>query len=824
MNAMIAKRIPFFSFDDDNMVFQDGSFGAGFKLQGVDISVSAPDEINSVCRKIESLLVGLPEKVRLQVFYRLTGSANDLLASHAEVSVESIDNYEPIRRARLDFFEDKMARAELFIPEIYFFVRSAPLDLRKRRFFEKEEVFQGFPEKEFSGAKVRFLSLTSQVETALQSTGVIPVRLAKEEWHRLIFSYLNFGRSETLGVPVLRDPLEPLSPSFAEQFAQTDISVSEKSLGIGNLKFRVVSLSLLPEGATHASMIEVLTKPPFHFWLSQNLVTLEQRKEIAGLELKRRIANSMVSGSQHVSDIESEAKLSNIEDLLRDVMNGSEKVIASDLNVILWADTEEDLERKSEETLRAFRSMNQAEGLVETFALEDAFFKSMPGACDGFRAKKMKTSNSAHLMPVFANWRGNARPVVLLTNRDGAPFSIDPFAKELPNWNGLVFGGSGAGKSFTISQLMLQFCGQSPKPKIVWIDNGASSEKLIEVMDGEFIDLNLDSGIRLNMFDLENGESKPSSSKIKLILGCLELILKDEDKPGLPKREKALLEEAIFASYEKSETGAVPTLSTLKTILREHPVDGMRKYADILFSWTGETAHGRMLDGLTTVKLSKDLVCIEIKGLDNHRDLKDIFLLLLTSYIKQEAARDLAKPYLLIIDEAHRLFLTPSGKDFAIESFRVFRKYNAGILCISQNYRDFLKDRDLADALMPNTTNVFILRQRKIDWDDFKSAFDFNDAQVDAVKSLEIVKGKYSEFFFMQDEKQAVLRLEPEPLSYWICTTDGNDKAAVAQMRAASPELPLIDILTKLSKGEHYQVPIKNVVSHRSPNGTLLAS
>ena len=404
-------------------------------------------------------------------------------------------------------------------------------------------------------------------------------------------------------------------------------------------------------------------------------------------------------------------------------------------------------------------------------------------------------------MPLYASWTGNQRPVVLLCNRDGAPFSIDPFAKELPNWNGLVFGGSGAGKSFTISQLMLQFCAQSPKPKIVWIDNGASSEKLIEVLDGEYIDLNLNSGILLNMFDLERSEAKPSSSKIKLILGCLELILKDQEKIGLPKRDKALLEEAIFSCY-KTAQGQIPTLSTLKKVLQNHPIPEMKKYADILYSWTGETAYGKMLDGETT--LTKDLVSIEIKGLDNHRELKDIFLLLFTSYIKEEAARDLARPYLLIIDEAHRLFLTPSGRDFAIECYRVFRKYNAGIWCISQNYRDFLADRELADSLMPNTTSVFILRQRKIDWSDFQKTFDFNDAQVEAVKSLEIVKGKYSEFFFMQDENQAVVRLEPEPLSYWICTTDGNDKAKVEALRLKNPERPLLEILQELAKGDSY--------------------
>jgi conjugal transfer ATP-binding protein TraC len=804
MNKMISKKLPFFSFDDHTMVYQDGSMGAGFRLRGVDISTSAPESINTVCQKIESLLVGLPEKIRVQVFYRLTNSAQSILERHAEVSKESATVYQPIREARLLFFKHKMANDSLFIPEICLFIRSAPLSLPKRRFFEKEQTFQGFPEKEFLAAKDRFYILISQVEAGLKSMRIGPQRLTRDEWFKSIFSYLNLGRSENIGTPTLRNPLDPLEPPLGEQLALTNISVAEKELSIGNLKFRVVTMSMLPEGATFASMIDELAKLPFHFWISQNIHTLEQRKEIEGLELKRRIANSMVSGSSHVTDLESESKLSSIEDLLREVMTGSERVINSDLNIIVWGESTEELEQKSEEILRAFRSMNQAEGLVETFALEDAYFRAVPGVCEGLRLKKMKTSNCAHLMPLFSSWMGNHRPVVLLTNREGTPFSIDPFAKELPNWNGLVFGGSGAGKSFTIGQLMLQFCGQYPKPKIVWIDNGASSEKLIEVMDGEFIDLNLESGIRLNMFDLEEGETKPTSSKIKLILGCLELILKDDDRAGLPKREKALLEEAIFSCYEKVKD-RTPQLSDLKEILREHPVNDMRKYADILFSWTGETAFGRMLDGASNVKLEKDLVTIEIKGLENYRDLKDIFLLLLTAYIKDEAASDLARPYLLIVDEAQRLFKgSPMGREFAIDSFRVFRKYNAGIWCISQNYKDFLSDPDLADSLMPNTSIVCILRQRKIDWNDFKEKFDFNDAQVDAVKNLDIVKGKYSEFFFMQDENQAVLRLEPEPLSYWICTTDGNDKAKIADMRAARPELPLIDILTTLSKGEHY--------------------
>lgn len=797
--------MPFFRFDDHLMVYLDGSMGVGFRLGGFDSSCASLDSINAFCQKTESFLAGLNEGLRIQVFYQLTNNAHNVVEQHRAVSGDSCPAYQPIRSARLAFLEEKLKDNRFFVPEIYLFVRSQPLQLKRRKFFEKKETFEGFPPEQFRAHQERFAILVSQAEAALRSAGVTPSRLLKTDWFNLCFSYFNLERSGLIGSPKLREPMDALAPSLGSQLSLTDISVSEKHLKIGGLFFRVVTMGLLPEGQTFASMIESLMKLPFHFWMSQNIQALEQRKEIEKLELMRRIASSMASGSQNVSDIESESKLSNLEELLREVMTGSEKLVSSDLNVIFWAESQEELEQKTEEILRAFRATGQAEGLVETFGLEDAFFKAAPSVCEGFRHKRMKTSNCAHLMPLYATWMGNQRPVVLLTNREGAPFAIDPFARELPNWNGLIFGGSGSGKSYSISQMMLAFCGQKyagKPPKIVWIDNGASSQKLIEVMDGEFIDLNLDSGIRLNMFDLETGEAKPTATKIKLILGCLELILKDDDKVGLPKRDKGLIEEAIFTCYRKAGD-RIPQLSDLREILREHPVTDMRKYSDILFSWTGETAFGRMLDGPSNVKLTKDLVSIEVKGLENYRDLKDIFLLLLTSYIKDEAASDLARPYLLIVDEAQRLFKSgsPMGREFAIDSFRVFRKYNAGIWCISQNYKDFLSDPDLADSLMPNTTFVFILRQRKIDWNDFKERFDFDDAVVEAAKSLEIVKRKFSEFLLIQDENIAVLRLESDPLSYRICTTDGNEKAQEEALRNADPERPLIDILTELSKG-----------------------
>ena len=168
--------------------------------------------------------------------------------------------------------------------------------------------------------------------------------------------------------------------------------------------------------------------------------------------------------------------------------------------------------------------------------------------------------------------------------------------------------------------------------------------------------------------------------------------------------------------------------------------------------------------------------------------------------IKDVLTESEVSPYLLIVDEAERLFQTEMAKQFVITCYRTWRKFNSGIWSLSQNYKDFLSDKNLKDSLLPNTTSLIILRQRKIDWDDFQKTFDFNDAQMNSIKSLEIIKRKYSEFYYLQDERDALLRLSPDPLSYWICTSDPNDKAAIEEMKKKYPEKNMLEILLELSK------------------------
>ena len=807
----LASELDCWHFDDDLLVFKDGSLGAGFQLAGFDLTCATEEAINQLSQGLENLLVSAAEGMRLQVFYRLTADVETLINQHQRLSDNMNGNYRRLAEARVKFYRYNQAEGDYFVPQIFFFVRTMPFVPQRQSLLTRVRDFQQTSKQEFDKRKAKFLREVRGIASALEAAGLVPQVLEQGEWFKLLFAYLNLDRTERVGVANYREPMNCLDASVSEQLTLTDCLWNKNAVTLGNYKFRTISLATLPEGQTYAAMAKVFTTVPFHFWLSQSIHLLDQTKEKSKLELKRRIAHSMASGSQHVSDLDSENKLGQIEGLLSNLLEGSEKLVSADFNAIIWGKSDSELDDKSDEILKTFRLLNQAEGLQETLAGKEVFLKSMPGICQGLRHKKMKSSNAAHLMPVFASWQGNPTPVCLLPTRDGQLFSLDPYAEHLPAWNGIVFGSSGSGKSYTVVQLMLMFYGKSvpnsagkvSRPRIVWIDNGASSQRLIEVLGGEFLALNLQSGMCLNMFDLQKGETVPSPARLRTLLAVLEMILKDDNRQALDKHAKALLEEQLHRVYAAAKD-RTPTLSDLKTLLDRHTDTQMRKFGEVLYSWTGNSAYGQMLDGQTNVELSKDLVSIEVQQLSNYSDLKDVLLLLLTSHIQDVASSDIEREYLLIIDEAERLFQSELARQVVITCYRTWRKFRSGIWCLSQNYKDFMADKALKDALMTNTTSVIVLRQSKIDWDDFQKTFDFNDAQIECIKSLTIKKGQYSEFYYLQDDREAILRLTPEPLSHWIATSDANDKLLIAETEKQNPTLSKLEVLELLAFSKNF--------------------
>ena len=828
MHASLSNKLPFWHFEKSQagshshmMVYSDGSLGVGFKLEGIDISCATNNFKNEFSVHLENVLNGIPENIRLQVFYKLSPNVQGKIDEHESISKGACENCQQIKDYRISFLRESANQGAYFKPEIYLFVRSTPHRFSKQKLWQNQKKYKQITQKQFKDHEGKFLRTLRQVESAFEGLGLAPKRLQKEEWFHLIFECLNLSRSTKIGFPTLKESSSIFGTPITEQLNLSDLKVHPDYLEIGDYFFKVITLKTLPEGQTFATMVDGFTKLPFHFWLTQNILIHDQKKEMEKLQLQRRLANSLAKGAKNVSDLESESKLAHLEEIISELLEGSEKILSSDFNVTVWGKSIEELNDKSDYILKAIKGMNQSEGIVESLPCLDVFLGAIPSTCQGLRYKKMKTSNLASFLPLYGYWEGNKEPVCLLQNRDGALLSLHPFAPELLNWNGLIFGGSGSGKSFVVSSLMLMFYGYQSKgghhPKIVWLDNGASSQRLVEVLGGEVIDLQLDSQLCLNVFDLASAadrtsETEPSPSKVKLILAVLETIFKEDDKASLPKRHKALLEEAIFKVYAEvaKDKRRMPQLNDLKKVLKEHEEPKMKKYAQSLFSWVGNTPYGRMLDGQTNVSLSKDLITIEMKGLDSYPDLQNVFLLLFTDFIKAEASQNMSQPYLLVIDEAWKLFQTPSGAAFAHEAYRTFRKFLGGIFCISQNYADTLSTQELRKSLFSNTSFLLVLKQQVDNWKDFRKKLNLNKTELELIKGIQVIKGEYSEMFLRQNENKALIRMVVDPLTYWICTSDASDKARIQELEIKNPTLSKLQILMLLADEDMKEAGLQN--------------
>ena len=353
--------------------------------------------------------------------------------------------------------------------------------------------------------------------------------------------------------PSRRIPLKNYNPDEVRQsLLYSDVGISVHGFVVGTTQFRVLSLKTLPD-QTFSSMAVKLRELPFKSRVFVSIHVPNQNNEIKNLQLQRRVAFSMAMGkSNSVSDIESTSKFQDLETLLEQMIAQGEKVFQVSMTVLLQSDEESDLENQVDMTLAKFREMGGAEALIESLAAFDIFSQvALPNARCKERSRRIKTSNLCDLIPLIGPWPGHSVPSILLKSRMGSLLSFNPFDSSLANANQLVSGGSGSGKSFMTNLLLLQMLKENPK--VFFIDIGGSYKKLTENLSGQYVELGVQNHLSINPFDLLANETKPTSQKIKFLVGLVELMTKEEGAERIPKLARAEIEEAIQEVYRSSE-------------------------------------------------------------------------------------------------------------------------------------------------------------------------------------------------------------------------------------------------------------------------------
>ena len=103
MSQSLKDRLPYWHFDNDIMVFEDGSLGFGYKLEGFDINCTTGEKINQLSTNLEHLLTGIEEGLCIQFFYKVSSDYQEKINEHENISINAPTIYQDVTEARIEF-------------------------------------------------------------------------------------------------------------------------------------------------------------------------------------------------------------------------------------------------------------------------------------------------------------------------------------------------------------------------------------------------------------------------------------------------------------------------------------------------------------------------------------------------------------------------------------------------------------------------------------------------------------------------------------------------------------------------------------------------
>jgi conjugal transfer ATP-binding protein TraC len=791
MIKSLSDILEIWGFEQDFIIYRDASIGFALDCVPVDVSTWSDDRINGYSEKIGQFLNSLPAHLDIQFVQDIEPGNEKVIARHIELGRNSKNEVATsLCLARAERLRKQDANGLLPVHALKIFVRR-PFSqnlLDRPKLLSKEKHFQ-----EIAGQRLdREIQITERLkESIVQGLAGLEIRavdLTADEVARILYNQWNPSR----GVP-----FNSYNPEeVRESLLFSDIGIDLKGFVIGTTHFRLLSLKILPD-QTYATMAATLRELPFKSRLFLSVHVPDQMKEIESLQTQRRIAYSMVVGKRTgVSDLESTAKLQDLESLLEQMIASGQKVFHASVTVLLQHVNEDELDSQVDAVLAKFRELGGAEALTETLAAFEIFSQvALPNARSKERSRKMKTSNLCDFVPLYGPWPGHSTPSILLKSRMGSLLSYSPFDASLSSGNMLVSGGSGSGKSVFTNILVMNMLKENPK--VFFIDIGGSYRKLSENLGGQYVDLGVNETLSINPFDLAPGEIVPSSHKIKFLVGLVELMTKEDGSDRLPRLARAEIEEAIQEAYRRSTT---PKLSELREILLKHSDREIQTYGKILTPWCGNTPYGKFLDRNTTVELERDIVAFDLKNLESFPDLQSICLYIITDLVWREVQRDRSRMKFIVFDECWKLLKDEAGLIFIEEVFRTVRKYFCSAIAISQDLLDFLNSK-ISSALLPNCPTKWILLQNQSDFSKSRDSLGLNENEVSLIQSLRQEKGEYSEVFLVAGAgRHVVAVIEPTPLELWIATTDPKDLGKIEEVKLEKPELSQLEVLKYLAE------------------------
>jgi conjugal transfer ATP-binding protein TraC len=193
--------------------------------------------------------------------------------------------------------------------------------------------------------------------------------------------------------------------------------------------------------------------------------------------------------------------------------------------------------------------------------------------------------------------------------------------------------------------------------------------------------------------------------------------------------------------------------------------------------------------GQNNVRFNKPLTVLELEELKAKPHLQIVVLLQLIYQITQDLyLGDRGVPKVILVDESWALFNQGDVATFMINAYRRARKYGGGIGIITQSISDLYANESVGLPMLENSAWLFLLGQKgeSVDFMKKTGRLSLSDGGFDLLKTVQTVKGRFSEIFMYTSSNQGAVsagigRLVVSRFSQLLYTTDASEVAMIQE-------------------------------------------
>lgn len=512
-------------------------------------------------------------------------------------------------------------------------------------------------------------------------------------------------------------------------------------------------------------------------------------------------------------------KQSEAEDLRDQIAAGYNKLFEATIVASLFAYSKNELDKASE--LLAMEASKNMVGIKATWAMqEEAFQSNLPLNKNKLNRKHTFDRGSmATVFPFVSSEVGHDVGVPIGINKQtGLPLLFDNFHSSLNNYNMIIFGKSGSGKSVTIKTIMARSSVLMGVENLV-IDAEGEYSVVAESLNGINIVISPNSNTIINIFDIEPETIKDEITGRERIVLNVENKVEDATQSLLTMARgatrsqevneltKQIIAEIVAELYARrnikndinslyedaSELNVTNNFVGLKK--KEMPTIG--DWYDVLVEKSSENTtetyayhynyllkvmkqyckkfDGQMsyFDGQSTFELmdGNQFINLNLSQLEEKfaRPLAQQILLswVWEKYVKKNSEnRTKARRKRVLIDEAWMLLDYPEAVQFLNTMARRARKRNVSLAVVSQKFQDFYEKKEAQAVLTSSDTKLF-LAQDKSEIEYLKEVFKLSEGETDFLLTCSRGEG-----LIRIGQESAVIAIQPTQKEFEFVETN----------------------------------------------------